>query len=146
MPVYMVLLLCWRIIGTSVTAWSDASFCFWALIENNAGEDGSSTGSVGLVRLGAEPSLWWRTNPHTDEPSHVQWNPSGKAGKNLIKVAKLGPFPRTIIYKSCLFYPSWQATSFESPPSWVAFTEGFHCIYKGVYVMWPKNAMSPEQL
>ena len=24
-------------------------------------------------------------------------------------------------------YHSWQATSFERPPSWVAFIEGFHC-------------------
>ena len=45
----------------------------------------------------------------------------------LTKVAKFGPFPCTILYKSCLFYPSWQATSFERPPSWVAFIEGFHC-------------------
>ena len=37
------------------------------------------------------------------------------------------PCPCTILYKSCLFYPSWQATSFERPPSWVAFIERFNC-------------------
>ena len=31
------------------------------------------------------------------------------------------------LYKSYLFYSPWQSTSFERPPSWVAFTEGFHC-------------------
>ena len=50
-----------------------------------------------------------------------------KGQECLTKVAKLGPFPCTILYKSCLFYPSWQATSFETPPSWVAFVERFHC-------------------
>ena len=51
-----------------------------------------------------------------------------KGQESLTKVAKFGPFSRTILYKSCLFYPSWQATSFERPPSWVTFIEGFHCI------------------
>ena len=46
------------------------------------------------------------------------------------KVMKLGSFPYTFLYKSCLFYPSWQATSFERPPSCVAFREGFHCIWQ----------------
>ena len=41
--------------------------------------------------------------------------------KCLTKVAKFGPFPYTILYKSCLIYPWWQATSFERPSSWVAF-------------------------
>ena len=27
----------------------------------------------------------------------------------------------------CLFYPSWEATSFERPPSWVAFIKGLRC-------------------
>ena len=59
------------------------------------------------------------------------WNtvkPLWKGQECLTKVAKFCPFPCTILYKSCLFYPSWQATSFERPPSWVAFIEGFHCI------------------
>ena len=46
----------------------------------------------------------------------------------LTNVVKFGPFPCTILYKSRLLYPSWQATSFERPPSWMAFIEGFHCI------------------
>ena len=54
--------------------------------------------------------------------------PLWKGQESLTKVAKFGPFPRTILYKSYLFYPSWQATSFERPLSWVAFIEGFHCI------------------
>ena len=62
----------------------------------------------------------WNSNQNTVEPL---WK-----GQNcLTKVVKFGPFPCTIFYKSCLFYPSWQATSFERPPSWVAFIEGFHC-------------------
>ena len=55
--------------------------------------------------------------------------PLWEGQESLIKVAKFGQFPRTILYKSCLFYPSWQATSFERPPFWVAFVEGFHCIW-----------------
>ena len=51
---------------------------------------------------------WWVLQlvkyAHTVEPL---W----KGQESLTKVAKLGPFPGTIIYKSCLFYPSWQATS-----------------------------------
>ena len=66
---------------------------------------------------------WWVLQlvkyAHTVEPL---W----KGQESLTKVAKLGPFPGTIIYKSCLFYPSWQATSW-------AFIEGFHC-------NWPKSA------
>ena len=52
--------------------------------------------------------------------------PLERPGNYHFKVTKFGPFPRTIFHKSCLFYPSWQATSFERPPSWVAFIEGFH--------------------
>ena len=67
---------------------------------------------------------WWVLQlvkyAHTVEPI---WKGQG----SLTKVAKLGPFPGTILYKSCLFYHSWQATSCERPPSWVAFIEGFHC-------------------
>ena len=59
--------------------------------------------------------------------------PLWKGQESLTKVAKFGPFLCTILYKSCLFYPSWQATSFERPPSWVTFIEGFHCIYMFVY-------------
>ena len=46
------------------------------------------------------------------------------------KVAKYGPFPCIILYKSYLLYHLWQATSFERPPFWVAFVEGFHCIHE----------------
>ena len=63
--------------------------------------------------------------------------PLWKGQECLTKVAKFGPFPCTILYKSCLFYPSWQATSFERPPSWVAFIEGFHCISKNIF--WYQN-------
>ena len=54
--------------------------------------------------------------------------PLWEGQESFTKVAKFGPFPRTILYKSCWFYPSWQATSFERPSSWLAFIEGFHCI------------------
>ena len=54
--------------------------------------------------------------------------PLWKGQESLTEVAKFGQFPCTILYKSCLLYPSWQATSFERPPFWVAFIEGFHCI------------------
>ena len=54
--------------------------------------------------------------------------PLWKGQGSLTKVAKFGPFPCTILYKSCLFYPSWQATSFERPPSWGAFIH----VYRGV--------------
>ena len=53
--------------------------------------------------------------------------PLWKGQECLPKVAKFGSFPCTILYKSCLIYPSWQATPFERPLTWVAFTEGFHC-------------------
>ena len=88
-------------------------------------------------------SLFWNTPPD-DNPiqfqariatTALQFNhklytvgPFWKGQESLTKVAKFGPFPCTILYKTCLFYPSWQATSFERPPSWVAFIEGFHCI------------------
>ena len=54
--------------------------------------------------------------------------PLWKGQESLTKVAKFGPFRRIILYKSCLFCPSWQATSFERPPNWVAFIKGFHSI------------------
>ena len=54
--------------------------------------------------------------------------PVWKGQDCLNKVAKFGPFPCTILYKSCLFYPSTQASSFERPPSWVAFITGFQYI------------------
>ena len=57
--------------------------------------------------------------------------PLRKGQECLTKVAKFGLFLCIILYKSCLFYPSWQATSFERPPFWVAFIEGFHCILNG---------------
>ena len=62
---------------------------------------------------------------------HFVWNtvePLWKGQESLTKFVKFGPFPFTILYKSCLFYPLWQATFFGRPPSWVAFIEGFHCI------------------
>ena len=54
--------------------------------------------------------------------------PLWKGQGSLTKVAKFCPFPCTILYKSCLFYPLWQATSFERPRSWVAFIH----VYRGV--------------
>ena len=67
--------------------------------------------------------------PAADSPKDVWWTVSHnwKGQESLTKVAKFDQFPCTILYKSCLFYPSWQATSFERPPYWVAFIEGFHC-------------------
>ena len=62
--------------------------------------------------------------------------PFWKDQECLTKVVKLGSFWYIILYKSCLFYPSWQATSFERPPSCLAFTEGFHYISvcTGLYI------------
>ena len=48
-------------------------------------------------------SLICNMNQNTVEPL---W----KGQESLTKVAKFGPFPRTILYKSYLFYPSWKAT------------------------------------
>ena len=45
-------------------------------------------------------------------------------------LTKFGPFPCTILYKSCLFYPSWQATSFERPP-----LEELHCIHISYHIL-----------
>ena len=53
--------------------------------------------------------------------------PLWKGHESLTNIAKVGPFPRIILYKSCLIYPSWQATAFERPLSWMAFIERFHC-------------------
>ena len=61
--------------------------------------------------------------------------PLWKGQESITKVAKFGPFPCTILYKSCLFYPSWQATSFERPLSWVAFIERFNCSNKSVNML-----------
>ena len=52
--------------------------------------------------------------------------PLWKGQESLTQIAKFGQFPYAILYKSCLFYPSWQATSFERPPYRVAFIEGFY--------------------
>ena len=65
-------------------------------------------------------------------PSTVE--PLWKGQECLTKVTNFGPFSCTILYKSCLFYPSWQATSFERPSSWAAFREGFHCIWFSILV------------
>ena len=54
--------------------------------------------------------------------------PLWKGQECLTKVAKFGPFPCTILNKSWLFYPSWQAASFERPTFWVAFIERFYCM------------------
>ena len=65
------------------------------------------------------------------------WNrvePLWKGQECLTKVARFGTFPCTIPYKLCLFYPSWQATSSERPPSLMAFIEGFHCIAR--HLLW----------
>ena len=65
--------------------------------------------------------------PNTMEPL---W----KDQQCLTEVTKFCPFPRAIPYKSCLFYPSSKATSFERLLFWVAFIEGFHCICYKTYV------------
>ena len=55
---------------------------------------------------------------------------------------EISPFPCTILYKSCLFYPSWQDTSFKRPPFWVAFIEGFHCIHAYGLEFWTVYALT----
>ena len=82
---------------------------------------------------------------------HCVYSPSGDiytvkplwiAQEFLTKVAKFGPFPCTIRYKSCLFYPSCQANSFERLPSWMAFIEGFH-VHRCVSKLSRHNGLSP---
>ena len=62
--------------------------------------------------------------------------PLWKGQECLTKIAKFGPFPCAILYKSCLFYPSSQVTSFERPPSWLASIQGFQyiSIYHKIHV------------
>ena len=72
--------------------------------------------------------LWFRRKCSPNSCHDVTVEPLLKGQESLTKVAKFGPYSHTILYKSYLFYPSWQATSFERPPSWKAFIEGFHCI------------------
>ena len=69
----------------------------------------------------------WDSDLNKIRYQHTTVEPLWKGQGNLTKVAEFCPFPCTILYKSCLFYPSWQATSFERPPSWLAFIKGFHC-------------------
>ena len=92
------------------------------------GSDGAVAGSdnIGPMELRLGLTIYYTVEP--------LW----KGQECLFKVTKFHPFPCTILYKSCLFYPSWQATSFERPASWVAFIEGFHCIiiYGWVMKLW----------
>ena len=73
--------------------------------------------------------------PHLHTYIHldIQWNPSGKARKVSLKLQNLVRFHAPFFTNYVLFYPSWQATSFERPPSWVAFIEGFHFIHIYIY-------------
>ena len=78
---------------------------------------------------------WIQTPRNLPVLGHLLINtvePLWKGQECLTKVAKFGPFSCTILYKWCLFYPLWQATSFERPPSWVAFIEGFDCMSRTV--------------
>ena len=80
-----------------------------------------------------EWAIEWMFIPNMIHNAYNDWytvEPLWKGQESLTKVAKFGQFQCTILYKSCLFYPSWQVTSFERPPFWVAFIEGFHCIPK----------------
>ena len=56
------------------------------------------------------------TIPYLDMNFKITVEPFWKGQECLPKVAKFGTFPCTVLYKSCFFYPSWQATSFERPP------------------------------
>ena len=49
-----------------------------------------------------------RFNAHDSDLYTVE--PLCKGQECLTKVVKFGPFPHTILYKSCLFYPFWNAT------------------------------------
>ena len=60
---------------------------------------------------------------------HYTVEPLWKRKECLTKVAKFGPFPCTILYKSCLSYPSWQATSFEGHLGWPLNIDVFQCIF-----------------
>ena len=78
---------------------------------------------LGIMSNAKQELIWVLVIRYTVEPLR-------KGQESLTKVANFGSFPCTILYKSCLFYPSWQATSFERPPSWLVFIERFHCIIK----------------
>ena len=78
-----------------------------------------------------QPTVTWNCIQNT---AVINVEPLWKGQECLTKVVKFGPFPCAILYKSCLFHPSWQATSFERPPSWVAFTEGFHCTLNSQFI------------
>ena len=49
--------------------------------------------------------------------------PLWKGQECLTTIVNFGTFQCTILDTQCLFYSSWQATSFERPPSRVAFIE-----------------------
>ena len=67
-----------------------------------------------IVKFQFHPHIVFNSNSNTVEPLWKGW-------ESLTKVAKFGPFPRTILYKTCLFYPLMKATTFDRPPSRVAF-------------------------
>ena len=89
--------------------------------------------SIWIYKWCKEHCVLFQSHQASSSLIHVYTvEPLWKGQECLTKVAKFCPFPRTILYKSCLFYPSWQATSFERPPFWVAFIEGFHCIWMAI--------------
>ena len=63
----------------------------------------------------------------------------------LTKLTKFGPYPCTILYKLCLFYPWSQAIYFKRPPSWVAFIEGLHCILRTRPIQCSRKVFSDYQ-
>ena len=82
-------------------------------------------------------SLYVRHGYRAESGTTVE--PLWKGQECIRQVGKFGPFSIPILYISCLFYSSWQATSFERPPSWVAFIEGFQCILMAEW----KSAVAP---
>ena len=95
--------------------------CVTGLHDRRSRVQSSNTSQVRFTVISHTPVRSRFYHTHTVEPL---W----KGQESLTKVAKFGQFQCTILYKSCLFYPSWQATSFERPSFWMAFIEGFHCI------------------
>ena len=78
---------------------------------------------TGLCGGNPPVTILWRHHRRLCHRNTVE--PLWKGQKSLTKVAKFRLFPCTILYKSCLCYPSWHATSFERPPSWMAYIERF---------------------
>ena len=58
----------------------------------------------------------------------IQWSPSGKARNVLLKLQNLVHF-HAPFFTNHVYFTTYDRSSLERPPSWVAFIEGFRCIF-----------------